>query len=220
MKPITVMLVEDSPAYREVIAFGLSDEPDIEIAGQFSTADSALRSLQGKSATEMPDMILLDLNLPGSSGLEAIRPFMSAAPKTEIIVLTESNREADILAAISSGAIGYLLKESSLDQITEGIRSVRAGGAPLDPSMARYLLAKVKPSESQNAEQDLLSQRELEILKLLASGMLQKQIAEKLKISPKTVDFHIGHIYKKLDVQNAPEAVARGFRTGLLPGQE
>ena len=220
MTTLEIMLVEDSPAYREVIAFGLNEEPDLEIVGQFSTADAALRSLQDKPTEEHPDLILLDLNLPGSSGLNSIGPFKALAPNAEIIVLTESDREDDILAAVSSGAVGYLLKESSLDQITDGIRSVRSGGAPIDPVMARHLLKSLKASNPQDGKEELLSKRELEILQMLADGQLQKQIATELMISPKTVDFHVGHIYKKLEVKNAPSAVAKAFKSGILSGDE
>jgi DNA-binding NarL/FixJ family response regulator len=213
---IKLMLVEDSPEYREVIAFGLSDEPDIEIASQFTTADAALRSLKDLLAGRQPDLILLDLNLPGISGLEALPLFKACAPQTEIIILTESEREADILSAISSGAVGYLLKESSLNQITEGIRIVMGGGASLDPTMARYLLANQHKFNRHIAEEKQLSPRETEILTLLANGHLQKQIADELNISPKTVDFHIGHIYKKLEVQNAPAAIHKAHCLGLF----
>lgn len=215
MKQIRIMLVEDSPEFREVIAFGLSDEADLEITDQFNTADAALRSLE-KPGGRKPDLILLDLNMPGISGLEAIPKFKACAPKTEILVLTESEREADVLSAISSGAVGYLLKESSLADITEGIRTVIDGGASLDPVMARYLL---KNQSRYNLLQDdtaRLSPRELQILNLLAAGQLQKQIADELDISPKTVGFHIGHIYEKLEVQNAPAAVDRAHRLGLF----
>jgi DNA-binding NarL/FixJ family response regulator len=100
------MLVEDSPEYRDVIAFGLNDEPDIDIESQFSTADAALRHIKNLPDTDKPDIILLDLNLPGISGLKALPQFKTCAPKTEIIVLTESEREEDILSAICDGAMG------------------------------------------------------------------------------------------------------------------
>jgi DNA-binding NarL/FixJ family response regulator len=217
MNSIHIMLVEDSPEYREVIAFGLSDEPDIQIGSQFSTADAALRSLKEQPADLMPDLILLDLNLPGISGLEAIPAFKACAPKTEIIILTESEREADILTAISAGAVGYLLKESPLEKITEGIRIVIAGGASLDPVMARYLLTNQHKLNLHPNAENQLSPRESEILSLLANGHLQKQIADELNISPKTVDFHIGHIYKKLNVQNAPAAIHKAHKLGIFP---
>ncbi len=216
MTPIKIMLVEDSPEFREVIAFSLSDEADIEIVSQFNTADAALRSLQHPGNTQAPDLILLDLNLPGISGLDAIPKFRQLAPKTEILILTESEREADVLSAISSGAVGYLLKESSLVNITEGIRTVMGGGASLDPVMARYLLKNQSRYNLFKEDAKQLSPRELQILDLLAKGELQKQIADALDISPKTVGFHIGHIYEKLEVQNAPAAVDRAHRLGLF----
>ena len=216
MNPIQVMLIEDSPEYREVIAFGLSDESDIKIESQFSNADAALRSLMERPAEQRPDLILLDLNMPGISGLQAIPQIKACSPKTEIIILTESEQEADIVTAISDGAVGYLLKESSLAKITDGIRIVIAGGASLDPVMARYLLTNQHQFNIQPEGKNKLSPRELEILNLLADGHLQKQIAGDLKISPKTVDFHIGHIYKKLNVPNAPSAVAKAYKTGIF----
>lgn len=216
MKLINIMLVEDSPEFRDVIAFGLSDEADMTILNQFNTADAALRSLEAPKKGTMPDLILLDLNLPGISGLEAIPKFKALAPKTEILVLTESEREADVLSAISSGAVGYLLKESSLDQITEGIRTVMDGGASLDPVMARYLLNNQNRYNLQKNGTTQLSPREIQILDLLAKGQLQKQIADELGISPKTVGFHIGHIYEKLEVQNAPAAVHKAHKLGIF----
>lgn len=214
---IKIMLVEDNPEFRDVVAFTLSDEPDIELQSQFGTADFALRSLQDLSARKVPDLILLDLHLPGTSGLEAIPWFKEAVPDAEIIILTQSDREEDVLRAISAGASGYLLKESTLNQITAGIRTVMNGGATLDPLMAKYLINHHKKHPEQQAEQRLLSPRELEILHCIADGKLQKEIAAALNISPKTVDTHIRHIYEKLNVKNAPAAVAEAYKTGLFP---
>ncbi|MGJ8639184.1 MAG: response regulator [Opitutaceae bacterium] len=218
MKKIKILLVEDSPAYQDVVAFGLSDEPDIDVTGQFTTADAALRNLKKLTDADKPDVILLDLNMPGISGLQAIPQFKESAPSTEIIVLTESDKESDILSAIRSGAVGYLLKECSLDQITDGIRTVMSGGASLDPRMARYLLENHRNDKLLAEQKSLLSPREMEILALLADGRLQKQIAADLNISPKTVDYHVGHIYKKLNVQNAPAAVAKAYKSGIFLG--
>ncbi len=219
MKKVKILLVEDSPAYQDVVAFGLSDEPDIEITGRFTTADAALRSLKALSGPELPDLILLDLNMPGISGLAAIPQFKAYTPETEIIVLTESEKESDILTAIQSGAVGYLLKESSLDQIIQGIRTVMDGGASLDPVMARYILDRHKLDKGLTKGQSILSRREMEILTLMADGLAQKQIADELNISPKTVDFHVGHIYKKLNAKNAPAAVAKAYKSGIFPSE-
>jgi DNA-binding NarL/FixJ family response regulator len=216
MKLIKIILVEDSLEFREAIEFGLSDELDMTISNQFTTADAALRHLQNLPATHMPDLILLDLNLPGISGLEAISKFKTLTPETQILILTESEREADVLSAISSGAVGYLLKESSLDQITEGIRIVMDGGSSLDPVMARYLLNNQNRYNLQKEGVTQLSAREAQILNLLAEGQLYKQIAITLDISPKTVGFHLGRIYNKLDVINAPSAIHKAHLRGLF----
>ncbi len=217
MKKINIMLVEDSPEFREVVAFTLSDEPDIELQSQFGTADFALRSLQSLSTRKVPDLILLDLNLPGTSGLEAIPWFKKAVPDAEIIILTQSDREEDVLKAIAAGASGYLLKESTLDQITEGIRSVIKGGSVLDPAMARYLVNHHKKSAGQPPETMPLTPREREVLNGIAAGKLQKEVARDLGISHQTVITHISHIYEKLNVLNAPAAVAQAYKTGILP---
>lgn len=216
MKTNRILLVEDSPAYLETVSFGLNDEPDIEVIGKFTTADAALRKLKSLSELEQPNLILLDLNMPGIHGLLAIPQFKSCSPKSEIIILTESNKEADILSAISLGAVGYLLKESSMDQITEGIRTVMEGGASIDPVMARYILNSHKHDKDSATQKSILSQREMEIITRLADGLAQKQIADELNISPKTVDFHVGHIYKKLNAKNAPSAVAKAYQRGIF----
>ena len=210
MKISKLLLVEDSAEYREVLAFGLGEESDLEIDAEFNTADAALRHLGEQ--TEKPDLILLDLNLPGISGLEALPEFRKIAPEAEVLVLTESEKKDDILDAIASGAIGYLLKESSLATIIDGIRTVLAGGASLDPGMARYLLEDNRRQPTTT----LLSPRELEVLTLVASGLSQKQIADQLQISHKTVDFHVGQTYRKLGVPNAPAAIAKCYESGAL----
>ncbi|MDC0088330.1 response regulator transcription factor [Akkermansiaceae bacterium] len=220
MKNIQIFLVEDSPEFREVLAFGLDSEPDMDVVGQFNTADAALRSISALTPECVPDLILLDLNLPGISGLEAIPRFKMACPQTEILVLTQSDKKADILSAISHGAVGYLLKESSMSQLTEGVRSIMDGGSSLDPVMARYVLNKQSGSGSVTAQDLKLSTRELQILELLAEGEVQKEIADQLGIRPKTVGFHLGHLYTKLEVNNAPAAVHKAHSLGLLIAKE
>lgn len=213
---IRIMLVEDNAAYRKVIDRGLANEPDMELISQFGSAEFALRSLQDMSTRKVPDLILLDLNLPGISGLDALPEFKQSIPDTHIIVLTQSDKEADILQALSAGASGYLLKASTLDQLTDGIRTVMNGGASIDPGMAIYLLNTLKTRPSKKTEENQLSERELEILTLISEGRIKKEIAAKLKISPRTVENHVRHIYAKLQVPNAPAAVAKAFKTGLL----
>jgi DNA-binding NarL/FixJ family response regulator len=212
-----IMIVEDHPEYREVVELSMNKEADFELISQFGTAERALRSLQDRSTRKEPDIILLDLNLPGMNGLEAIPFFHSALPGIKIIILTQSDREADVYKAITLGASGYLLKSSTLMSITENIRSVMNGGAPLDAKVAQYILTKLKPklSELEN-EMPLLSPREMEVLNLMAEGLAKKEIADRLTISTNTVVTHANHIYEKLHANNAPSAINKAHRLGLF----
>jgi DNA-binding NarL/FixJ family response regulator len=214
------MLVEDNPRYREVITLALKDEPDIEVTSQFGTSEIALRSLQSKPGRELPDLVLLDLRLPGMDGLDALPHFLSSAPEAKILILTQSDEEADVLRAISRGASGYLLKSSTVDQINEGIRNVMAGGASLDAGVARFILESLQTRLPKEETEHVLTRREVEILTLLGEGLVKKEIAERLKISYTTVDSHVTRIYEKLGVRNAPSAVNKAHLLGLFPTGE
>jgi two-component system nitrate/nitrite response regulator NarL len=214
---IRVMLVEDNPRYREVVALALKQEPGVQLASQFGTAEIALRSLREQTDGPRPDLILLDLRLPGMDGLKALPQFFSFAPSAKIIVLTQSDNEADVLRAISLGASGYLLKSSTVTTITEGIRTVMNGGASLDAGVARFILNTLKTRLPKGGTEDLLTDRQMEILSLLGEGLLKKEIAERLKISYATVDEHVAHIYDRLGVRNAPAAVNKAHVLGLFP---
>jgi DNA-binding NarL/FixJ family response regulator len=219
-KPINIMLVEDHPEYREVIEMTLDLEPELLLTSQFGTAEMALRSLQRLETRKIPDIILLDLNLPGMGGLEAIPFFNSAVPDAKIIVLTQSDREADVLKAISLGASGYLLKSSTTKAITAGIHTVVKGGATLDAKVAKFILQTLKTKLPKKEEESpLLSKREQEVLTLLAEGLAKKEIAERLRISTTTIVTHVNHIYEKLNAPNAPAAINKAHRLGLFPDQ-
>lgn len=215
-EPIRIMLIEDHAGFREVITLALGRIPDMELISQFSAAETALRILQNPSEEERPDLILLDVNLPGMSGITALRWIKEYSPTTKIIMLTQSDREEDILQAISMGAEGYLLKSATVNEIKEGIQTVMDGGASLDPKVAKMILQHVQPQQDQESTGMTLSTREIDILKLLGEGLVKKEIAEKLGISITTVAFHVRNIYDKLDVHNAPAAVAKGYKSGLI----
>lgn len=215
-KKITLMLVEDSAEYRHVIQFAFKDDPNMELVGVFGTAEQAMRSLQNESTRIVPDIVLLDLNLPGISGLEALPDIARLAPGSKILVLTQSETEADVIGAIRLGAAGYLLKSSSVQELRSGIQIVADGGASVDPKMAMYLLDAVRDGALATNSDPAISKREMEILSLIGQGLARKEIAERLDISHKTVANHIAHIFEKLDVPNSPAAINKAHEIGLL----
>lgn len=216
-RTIQVMLVEDSPDYRLVIEHALEMEPDIELAGQYGTSEIALRALENDRSRLRPDLILLDLRLPGIDGLESLPWFRKARPKAKIVILTQSNAESDVLKAIQLGAAGYLLKSSTSDQLIDGIRSAIQGGATLDASIARFILDTLQSTLPNETPESLLSNRQMDILTLLADGLVKKEIAAQLKISVSTVNTHVEHIYQKLEAANAPAAISNAYIKGILP---
>lgn len=215
--PIHVIIVEDHPEYRDSIRLALETDSSLQCSGAFGSAERALRTLQDTRQRIPVDVILLDLNLPGLSGLDALPFFKTAAPEAKVIILTQSDTKPDILSAIASGAAGYLLKKARLDQITDSIHTVMNQGASLDGGVAQYLLDTLRQHLPSQDLDTMLSARELEILALLAQGQLKKEIASSLGIGVSTVATHIRHIYDKLDVQNAAAAVTRAYEVGILP---
>lgn len=216
---IRIMLVEDHLGYREVIERAIKREKGLDLISQFGTAEIALRSLQNVSEKDTPNLVLLDLNLPGMPGLEALPWILDYVPNTKVIVLTQSDKEADVLEAISKGASGYLLKSATVRQIIEAIHTVIDGGASLDPNVASFILNTLKNQTTAPFGEPgkSLSGREMEILALLGDGLVKKEIASKLDISVTTVAYHVKHIYEKLNVVNAPAAISKAYKTGILP---
>lgn len=213
---IRIVLIEDHPEYRDTIRLVLEREPDLELIETFGTTERAIPFLKDRQQ-DPPEIVLLDLNLPGLGGLESIPLIQTVLPDIRIIVLTQSNHEADVIRALSLGASGYLLKSSTLDQIVESIRTVIKDGTPLDPGIARYIVATMRTKLVESERENLLSTREMEVLTLLAKGKVKKEIAAELGISTTTVVTHVNHIYEKLDARNAPAAVAKAFGIGILP---
>jgi DNA-binding NarL/FixJ family response regulator len=214
-KNIKIMLVEDHPDYREVIELSLLGEPDMQMISKFGAAEVALRSLEDRSTLTKPDVILLDINLPGMSGIKALPWIKKYSPTTKVIMLTQSDMEADVVQAIQTGAAGYLLKSASIEEITQGVRTVMANGASLDASVARYLVLAMR--EQPTAENEVaLTNREMEILSMLAEGLVKKQVADQLRIGIHTVAEHVKRIYTKLEVQNAPSAIHKAHHLGIF----
>jgi DNA-binding NarL/FixJ family response regulator len=213
-KTIRVIIVEDHPEFRDAVALVLRKETDMVLLKTFGNAELALTFV--RDSEPRPDVVLLDLNLPGLPGLEAMRWFREYAAHAKIMVLTQSEREADVLQAIQAGAAGYLLKSATMDQIISGIRTVNDGGATLDANLAMFILKKLQSGRPAMSAETGLSKRELEVLAQIASGHSHKAIAANLGISTYTVTDHLKHIYDKLKVKNAPEAIHEAHRRGLL----
>ena len=215
-KSTNIIMVEDHPEYREIVEMALSRQDDMQLTDQFGTAERALQHLQIGRLDAMPDVILLDLNLPGMGGLEALEEIPKVAPDAKIIILTQSDQEDDVLNAIMLGASGYLLKSSTVGQIVEGIKLVKQGGASLDSRIARFVIDSLKTKLPHHELEQMLSEREIQVLELLADGLVKKQIALKLGIGVTTVVSHVAHIYDKLEASNAPSAISKGFKLGIL----
>ena len=216
-KNINIIMVEDHPEYREIVEMAISRQDGMELTEQFGTAERALEHLRHLDEhDDMPDVILLDLNLPGMDGLEALELLATEAPKARIVALTQSDHEKDILKAVSRGASGYLLKSSTVQQLIESINMVMEGGASLDAKIAGFVMGELKARLPHQELEKMLTAREIEILGLMSEGMVKKQISEKLGISVTTVISHVGNIYEKLEASNAPSAIAKGFKLGIL----
>jgi len=207
-----IWLVEDHRPLRQTLreALELSEGATVQ---DFSNCEDALASL-GKD-TARPDVIILDLGLPGMSGLEGLRRFKEATPTTEILIFTVFDDQERVFEAICSGASGYLLKSESLERIVTAVREVRRGGSPMTSEIARSVLDRF--SQMKPAKSDIeLSPRERDVLRLLADGLTKKEIADKLDLSLHTVDNYLRRIYGKLHVHTLSGAVAKALRDGLL----
>lgn len=207
---IRILVVDDYPIVREGLVSVLENQADYEVVGAFQSAEEALADVEGIK----PDVILLDLELPGMSGVDAIPHFTRVVPEARIIVFTGYDSDERVFGAIRSGAKGYLLKGATPNQeIIRAIRVVYGGGSLLEPHVAAKVLAEMGSPRSSAGQ---LSDRETEILKLVAEGFPNKQIAGALGITERTVKFHLSSIFNKLDAENRAQAVAVAAQRGLL----
>lgn len=205
---IRIVVVDDHPVVREGLVASLEDDPEFRVVGSAGSAEDAMPLI----TTQHPDVILLDLELPGVNGLEAIPALAAAHPASRILILTAYDTDERVLGAIRAGAKGYLLKGASLEEIARAIRSVHAGESYLEPRIATKVLAELGPRRRPAA----LSHREREVLRLVAGGRSNKQIARELGITERTVKFHVTSILNKLGAENRAQAVAVAARRGLL----
>ena len=212
---LRVLLVDDHDLFRAGLR-NLLETNGVTIAGEAATGNEAVRLARELA----PDVVVMDLNMPGITGVEATRQITGLAPLTRVIVLTISDEDEDVMDAIVAGACGYLLKDSSIDDLVRGIRSAAVGEALISPHIAAKVLQQVRATaaDSQGAAtiRAELSDREVEVLRLIASGMDNAQIAKDLVISPKTVKNHISNILMKLQIDNRIQAAVYAVRSGIV----
>jgi DNA-binding NarL/FixJ family response regulator len=201
---IRVLIVDDHPVFRDGLAGLLATLGDVEIDGSVGTADQALDAVRHSP----PDVVLMDLNLPGASGVEATRQVLELAPSSTVLVITMVDDDDSVLAALRAGARGYVLKGASAEEISAAIRTVAAGGAVFGAAIASRLAAPPAPRSTAALGRDL-TPREKEVLELLADGMSNKQIARTIDISLKTVQNHVSRILDKLQAADRTQAALR-----------
>jgi DNA-binding NarL/FixJ family response regulator len=212
---LRVLLVDDHDLFRTGLRNLLEDE-GVLVVGEAGTGNEALRMVEELA----PDVVVMDLNMPGMTGVEATRQIASVAPLARVLVLTISDQDADVMDAILAGACGYLLKDSSIGDLMQGIRSASVGESLISPTIASKVLQRIRASsplpDIAARIQTQLSDREIEVLKLIANGRDNADIAGQLYISPKTVKNHISNILMKLQIENRIQAAVYAVRSGLV----
>jgi len=213
--PIRVLVVDDQELFRRGLTMLLGVEDDIQVVGEAADGASAV----GLARTHLPDVVLMDVRMPKQSGIESCSTLKEAAPNTRIIMLTVSDEEADLYEAVKNGASGYLLKDSSTDEVAQAVRVVADGQSLISPSMAIKLLDEFKQmsrSDRSSVPTPRLTERELEVLRLVAQGLNNREIARQLFISENTVKNHVRNILEKLQLHSRMEAVMYAVREKLF----
>jgi RNA polymerase sigma factor (sigma-70 family) len=206
--PITVSIVEDSDKLRETLVRVLARADGFSCVSQYANAEDALKDLpQAK-----PDVVLMDINLPGMNGVECVRQLKKIAPEIQVMMLTVYEDTENIFDALAAGASGYMLKRTAGKELLEAIEEVKRGGSPMTTHIARKVVQSFQRSAAAAAQTESLSEREQQVLDLLSRGLIYKEIAEKLGISYETVHTYIRRIYEKLQVRTRTEAVAKFLR--------
>lgn len=208
----TLWIVEDHSPFRRALSRVLNAEQGLRCDREFDSCESLIAVL-GKP--ELPDLILLDVGLPGMSGLDGVRLIKAAAPMTLVLILTVFEDDEKVFRAVCAGACGYLLKTASAQEIAQAVQEALAGGSPMNPRIARRVLdmfSKFAPKQSDYG----LSEREKEILQLMVTGLIKKEIAERIHLSVHTVDTYLRRIYEKLEVNTRTGAVAKALKEGLV----
>ena len=213
MDPIRVLIADDHPFYREGVRTMLSAAPEIEIVGEAASGDETITQAESLQ----PDVILMDLKMPGVNGIEATRRILHTSPHIGVLVLTMFEADESVFAAMRAGARGYLLKDADQEELIRAIKAVSRGEAIFSPAIAQRLIhyfAALRPVAADLAFPEL-TDREREILELMAQGHTNAEIAERLMLRTKTVQNHISNIFSKLQVADRAQAIVRARDAGL-----
>ncbi len=205
--PITVAIVEDLDEVREGLKNFINLDPEVNVVASYNSAEDAIEELPELDA----DIAIMDINLPGMSGIDCIRKVKSKCPVTQFMMFTVYENDDKVFEALKAGASGYILKKTGPSHIIEALKELHNGGSPMSANIARKLVTSYQREENTAVFDALLTQRENTILHLLSQGLLYKEIADQLNISTGTVRQHIHRIYEKLHVQNRTEAINKAF---------
>ncbi|MGO4300400.1 response regulator [Leifsonia sp. RAF41] len=207
MSPVRLLVVDDHPVVRDGIVGMVASDPDIEVVGEARDGGEAV----GLARALLPDVVLMDLRMPGIDGVSAIRELRRLGSPSRVVVLTTYDADADVLPAIEAGATGYLLKDAPRDELVRAVHAAAKGHSALATSVASRLVDRVRAPETA-----LLSPRELQVLALVAEGTTNREASARLHVSEATIKTHLLNVYSKLGVADRAAAVAEGFRRGLL----
>lgn len=225
MNIIKIACVEDNASLRKRLEEQFEFFEDIQLVAVYATGETALSGMQKLPPSKVPDIVLMDIELPGMSGIETTIAFRELFPSTEIMMFTVFEDEVKIFHAIQAGAAGYLLKDDPIEKVVDAVRELYAGGAPMSQSIARTVLSFLRTKNHDETQKVAavheplelnLSERELELLHGLVHGETYQSLAKKLFISPHTVKTHIKNIYKKLHVHSRALAVRVALDRGLV----
>ena len=205
---ITVAIVEDMNEIRETLNHFINKDKEMKVIGSFQTAEEASEALPALQ----PDLVVMDISLPGMSGIECIRRIKPICPRTQFMMFTVYENDEKVFEALKAGAAGYMLKKHGSQKIIEALKELHSGGAPMSAEIARKVVSVFQEHiQLENELAPLLTSRENEVLRLLATGLLYKEISQHLNISHNTVKQHIHNVYEKLHVQNRTEALNKFF---------
>jgi DNA-binding NarL/FixJ family response regulator len=210
---IKLLIVDDHAVLRDGLKTIIESEDDIKVIGEAVSGSDALNKVNELA----PNIILMDINLPGMNGIEVTRILKQQYPQIRVLILTMHSHEEYFMAAIKEGADGYLLKDAPSDQVVEAVRTVFHGESVIHPSLTRKLLNFHQQNQRKDKEENSLTEREREVLACLVEGLTNKEIGERLFVSDKTVKIHVSNIFKKLNVKSRSQVIIHAVQNKLVP---